>query len=291
MRVTCKTELPSLSTTHKAFDSLASIYNDASSRTNTKMTFNLDKAAHGDANISAVCASIGFVLSKTQNSLEIGPRKHGYNKVKLAKDIFGYRCSYAFQRLTFYSNGTEVRIFEPNMEMYFKNYLINDAIRKDWRNLIPVHYWIDVKDFLLKLYRNCSEHMNCNDPVFFSSSFKNNMLTFTVADCGHGFLKQVSKVDDEIITEKQAIVWAMQGKSVKRENFGGTLKELGDYCWFNEGSMLVVSGNASIEYKENGFHEVQKLSSPIRGAIINFSVKINKQELSANEELADRFIQ
>lgn len=279
MRVTCKTELPSLSTTYKAFDSLARIYAEANSRTNTKMTFNLERASHGDGNISAVCASIGFVLNKSQNTLDIGPRKHGYNKVRLFKDMFGYRCSHAFQRLTFYSNGTEVRVFEPGMDIEFGEYLVNEVIRHDWRTSIPVHYWPEVKEFLRRLYHNCTEHMDCDDPVFFSSSFRNSILTFTIADCGSGFLKQVNKVDDEVITEKQAIVWAMRGNSVKNNVSGGTLKQLGDYCWFNEGSLLVVSGSASVEYRENGIHEVQKLSSPIRGAVINFSIKIDKQML------------
>lgn len=279
MRVTCKNELPSLSTTHKAFDSLARIYSEANSRTNTKMTFNLEKASHGDGNIAAVCASIGFVLNKSQNTLDIGPRKHGYNKVRLFKDMFGYRCSHTFQRFTFHSNGTEVRVLEPNKEIEFRHYLVNQAIRSDWRSLIPVHYWIDVKDFLLKLYRNCTEHMDCSDPVFFSSSFKHDVLTFTIADCGHGFLKSVKQVTSEVFTEEQAITRAMTGMSVKGNGFGRTLKELGDYCWFNEGSLLIVSGNTSVEYSENGVHEVRKLSSPIRGSVINFSVKIEKQEL------------
>lgn len=279
MRVTCKNELPSLSTTHQAFDSLAKIYSEANTRTNTKMTFNLEKASHGDANISAVCASIGFVLGKSQNTLEIGPRKHGYNKVTLAKDMFGYRCSYSFQRLTFHSNGTEVSILEPGMYIDFGKYLLNDAIRQEWRKSIPVHYWIDVREFLLKLYRNCTEHSDCSDPIFFAASFKNKMLTFTIADCGFGFLKQVNKVRDEVITEKQAINWALNGASVKGNGSGGTLKELGDFCWFNEGSLFIVSGNTSVEYSENGVHEVRKLSSPIRGAVVNFSIRIEKQAL------------
>ena len=290
MRVTCKTELPSLSTTHQAFDTLAKIYFEANSRSNTKMTFNLEKASHGDANISAVCASIGFVLGKSQNSLDIGPRKHGYNKVKLAKDMFGYRCSYAFQRFTFHSNGSEVKVIEPNRELEFRSYLIEDAIRPDWRKFIPVHYWVDVKDFLLKLYRNCSDHSNTDDPIFISSSFKNNVLTFTIADCGSGFLKQVRNVRDGIASEAQAIAWAMNGSSVKGDDYSRTLKELGDYCWFNEGSLLVVSGNSSVEYKENGVHEVQKLTSPIRGAVINFSIKIEKSELIDSEDEMAQFI-
>lgn len=280
MRVTCKTEIPSLSTTHKAFDSLAKIYSEANSRTNTKMTFNLEKASHGDGNIAAVCASIGFVLNKSQNTLDIGPRKHGYNKVRLLKDMFGYRCSHAFQRLTFHSNGTEVLVLEPNKETEFRDYLVNHAIRPDWRTLIPVHYWIDVKYFLLKLYHNCTEHMDCNDPVFLSSSFKSNVLTCTIADCGHGFLNPVKKITNEVVTEEQAIIRAMTGMSVRGSGSGGTLKNLGDYCWFNEGSLLIVSGNTSVEYSENGVHEVRKLSSPIRGAVINFSIKIDKNILS-----------
>lgn len=279
MRVTCTSELPSLSTTHKAFDKLSRIYNEANAKSNTKMTFNLEKASHGDGNLSAVCASIAFTLGKSQNSLEIGPRKHGYNKVKLAKDMFGYRCSYAFQRLTFWSNGTEVMILEADRMIEFTEYLVNHAIRPDWRSMIPIHYLIEIKKFLRELYRNCSEHMDCDDPVFLSSSFKNSILTFTIADCGAGFLKKINKAENEITTENQAIGWALHGKSTKGCGFGGTLKDLGDYCWFNEGSLLVVSGNSSVEYKEDGIHEVQKLSAPIRGSIVNFSVKIVKQEL------------
>lgn len=282
MRVTCTTELSSLSTTHKAFDTLSKIYGEANAKSNTRMTFNLDKASHGDGNLSAVCASISFMLGKSENSLDIGPRKHGYNKVKVAKDMFGYRCSsYAFQRLTFWSNGTEVRIFEANRFIEFSEYLVKEAIRSDWRNQIPVHYMLDVKDFLRKLYRNCSEHMDSSDPIFLSSSFKNNILTFTIADCGVGFRNQFVLGDDRAIT----ITSALNGKSAKGDGLGGTLKELGDYCWFNSGSLLVVSGNSSVEYKEDGIHEVRKLSAPIRGSIVSFSVKIEMQKFSDDKEL------
>lgn len=275
MRVNCNTEIPFLSKTHESFDSISKIYQAANSKSNTRLTFNLERASHGDANLAAVCASVSFILGKSENALDLGPKKHGYNKVSISRDMFGFRISsYAFLRLTFWSGGTEVRIFEPGNFLEFNDYLVRDAIRKNWKRQIPYHYMLDAKDFLRKLYENCTEHMGCNDPIFFASSFKDGILSFTVADCGQGFLRQINKVDDEVITEKQAIKWALDGKSIKRSDRDGILKQLGDYCWFNEGSLLVVSGNSSVEYKEDGNHDCRKLSAPMKGSIINFSIKV-----------------
>ncbi len=275
MRINCANQISSLSTTYESFDSISKIYQAANSRSNTKLTFDLERASHGDANLAAVCASVSFILSKSGNTLDLGPRKHGFNKVKMSKDLFGFRISsYAFLRLSFWTGGTEVRIFESGNFIAFNDYLIQEAFRKDWKRHIPGHYLTDVKRFLRELYKNCTEHMNSNDPIFVASSFKNGNLSFTIADCGSGFLRQVTEVDDEVITEQRAITWALDGKSIKRMSGDGSLNQLGDYCWFNEGSLLVVSGNSSVEYKEDGNHICKKLSSPMRGSIISFSIKV-----------------
>lgn len=275
MRINCRTDLPCLTNSILVFDSLSKIYQTATKRSNTILTFDLENVSNGDANLSAVCASIGFVLGKSGNKLDIGPLKYGYNKIRISNDLFGFRVSsYAFIRQTFCLGGTDVKIIKPGDLLAFNDYLIHHVIRKDWKKDIPIHYSLDAKNFLRRLYSNCSEHSGTIDPIFVSSSFKNNVLSFTIADCGDGFLKGVNSVDDEVITENQAIKWTMNGKSIKHQGSYGLLKELGDYCWFNSGKLIVVSGNASIEYKEDGEHECKKLSTPIRGSIVIFSLKV-----------------
>lgn len=66
--------------------------------------------------------------------------------------------------------------------------------------------------------------------MFVSASFKQGVLKFTVTDCGQGFLRKINAVDDEVVTDKQAIRWAMNGQSVKGHRHDkGTLRELGNY--------------------------------------------------------------
>ncbi|MBX2963955.1 MAG: ATP-binding protein [Cyclobacteriaceae bacterium] len=245
------------------------------------MTFNLEKAWQGDANLSSVCAAMSYMLERSQNTLDIGPRKYGYNKVRFAKDMLGYYCaSPAFHGLTYWTGGTPVHIYDTTNTLGFSDYLLYSAFRKDWRFEIPSHYKSTIKKYLKELFQNAADHMGNGEPVFISSSFKGGYLKFTIADCGKGFLGAINKVDDEVVTDKQAISWALSGKSVKGLDRSRTLKRLGDYCLANGGSLIVVSGNYSVKYGRHLEHEYMKLSAPFRGVIINLSIKVYKQKFS-----------
>jgi hypothetical protein len=280
MRLNCNSRIPYLKTSYKSFDSISKIFINAHCKRNAKVTFNLDRVSQNDANLSSVCAAVSFMLEKSQNTLDIGPRKFGYNKVRFSKDLLGYHCtSAAFLGLTYWTGGTPVHIFDQEDEAGFSDYLLHSAFRKDWKSDIPVHYKIRIKEFLKELFKNAVDHRDNKEPIFISSSFKDGYIKFTIADCGRGFLKQISKVDKKVIGDREAISWALKGKSIKGLDRSNTLKCLGDYCLGNGGSLIVLSGNYSVKYGRHQEHEYNQLSAPFRGSIINLSIKIHKQKM------------
>lgn len=279
MRVSFLEKTPSLLVKHNSFDYLSKIFLSTQRYSDSTITVNMNRAAHGDGNMTAVLAAVGFKLKKINSQIDIGPRRHGYNKVRIEKTLFGHQCtSFAFNRLAYYSDATCPKIIESHDRIGFGQYLLEHAIREDWRENIPVHQGQRIKSYLRDLFDNVTEHADNGSPVFISSSFRRGMLTFTMADCGVGLLKHATKCDDEVVTDKQAIDWVLKGNRSKTAHRGhkGTVQSLGDYCKGNGGYLHIVSGNASVEYKPKGKYGSERLSSSITGTIITFGIKIRR---------------
>lgn len=282
MRVSFLEKAPSLHVKHNSFDFVSKIFLSTQRYSDSTITVNMNRAAHGDGNMTAVLAAVGFKLKKINSQIDIGPRRHGYNKVRIENTLFGHQCtSFAFERLAYYSDATSPKIIESHDRIGFGQYLLEDAIRKDWRNKVPVHQSQQIKAYLKKLFNNVAEHAGNGSPVFISSSFRKGMLTFTLADCGVGILKHVASFDDEVMIDRQAIDWVLKGNRTKMAYRGhtGTLQSLGDYCKGNGGYLHIVSGNASVEYKAKGKHGNHRLSSSYTGTIITFGIKVRQPKL------------
>lgn len=275
MRVTYQQKQPYLKINHCTFDTLSklALVNQFSDST---VTFNLEKASYGDGNLSAVLAAVGYTLKSRNNKLDLGPRKFGYNRVRVEEDLFGYRCStFEFSGLTKWSGATPVCIIKADNQLMLNDYLIHSLIRQDWKSRISVKTTQKIKCFMKRLYLNVVQHAGSDSPMFVSASFKQGVLKFTVTDCGQGFLRKINAVDDEVVTDKQAIRWAMNGQSVKgHRHHKGTLRELGNYCKGNGGYLHVVSGDCSVEFESKGKYSVARLDVPFRGTIINFAIRV-----------------
>lgn len=281
MRFSFSEKTPSLKIQHSTFEFLSKVSLSANRYSDTTITLNIPRVTHGDGSMTAVLAAIGFKLKKfNNNEIDIGPRSHGYNKLRIERNLFGHECkTYCFDRLAYYSDATPPRIFDQNKYFDFGRYVIQEIIREDWKG-IPVAQSRKVKTFLLALFKNVTEHAGDNTPVFISSCFRKGILTFTIADCGVGLLKHVSEVADEVVTDHQAIEWVLSGRRVKQAHRGrkGVLQGIGDYCKGNGGFLHVVSGNASVEYKPVGKYGYERLSSPFSGLIVTFGIKIKRPQ-------------
>lgn len=277
MRVTCRANTPYLNTSHQSFEEISRIIQSSNMYHNSKMIFDMRQASRADGNLASVYAAMSHYLKKSNNSLFLGPKDYQKIKVAFNKDLLGYYSTWEeFLENVFWSGGTKVQAFDPGDYIGFKTYLLNGAFRSDWKGKLPVNLKLEIKKFLRSLYHNASIHSRRDEPIFISSSFRDQMLRFTIVDCGEGFLKRVKRVDSTVITERQAIRWAFRGNSVDSVRRKETLKQLGEFCLANGGELIVVSGCASVTFGKNGHHESHPLPAPFRGSIINLSVRVGE---------------
>lgn len=266
---------------HSSFDYVSKIFLSTQKYSDSTVTVNMHRAAHGDGNMSAVLAAVGFKLKKINSQIDIGPRRHGYNKVRIEKNLFGHECkSFAFDRLVHYSGATAPKILWTDDENQLNDYLIHFALRQDWRNEIFVYQAQKIKKIIRELFNNIAEHAGNRSPMFISSSFKRGLLSFTIADCGAGLLEHIGAIDDKVVIDKQAIEWVFSGRRTKLAHRGrkGTLQLLGDYCKGNGGFLHIVSGNASMEYKAKGKYGYERLASSYTGTIVTFGIKVTRPQ-------------
>lgn len=277
MRVVYKSNEPVLSINQEGFSELSWIIRTANKYSGGKIVFDMKRTSKMVGSFVGVCSALQVNLTKRRNALRILPRKACGVDVDLQKDLFGYFSSWEHEmENTFRSGATKVFAFDPHDYEAFKEYLLFDAFRKDWKGKIPYHYKLEVKSLLRELFRNASEHSNANSPIFFCLAYDGQMLNVIVVDCGEGFLKKLSQVDDEIINEGMAISKAMGGISAKGKSpeRSCSLLWVGEYCHENGGELFVISGATTVRYDTRGFHRTAQIPAPFRGSIINFSVKI-----------------
>jgi len=281
LRIIHKAEDQKISTTHKSFSSISRIIRLANMHSDAKMVFDMRKTLKADGNLVSLYAGLNFNLNKSRNYLTIWPRKACSVRVKHELDLFGYYSSWERHiDKTFESGGTKAFAFNRHDEDSFRDYLLFEAFRQDWKGLLPCHYKYDVKIFLKELFKNACEHSNSDSPIFVSSSYDGEFLKFTLVDCGEGFLSRVHPYETENICESDAISWAMSGKSIRGIEGSQTLKSLGKYCSDNEGELLIISGGSTVLFCKDGFHKNGLLPGPFRGSIINLSVKIKRREFA-----------
>jgi len=279
MRVLHKSTSEKITADVKGFSAIGRITQIANRHRDTKMVFDMKNIKSVDGNLATVYAALGRWLGKSNNALRILPRKACGTDVGLTIDLFGNSSGWERHlEETFQSGATNVFAFDRHNIDAFKNYLLHDAFRKDWKRLLPYHYKLDAKAFLMTLFQNASEHGGTHEPIFVQSSYDGHMLRFTFLDCGQEFIKELSQVSNETLNEGQAIMTAMHGYSSNAVSHGGSLKSLGNYCDENEGELFVVSGSASVLFDKDGFHRVTWLPGAFKGSIINFSVKVKLPE-------------
>lgn len=278
MRINYSSKLERVENNHEGFFEISQIMNSIRNYSNTKVVFNLCNALSMDGSMASVYAAMSYYLSKSENSLAIKTKNDKRLPLAYRNDLLGNQVNWGdFLNRSFWSCGTLVRGFWRDESFRFEHYLITEAFDADWRD-VPVQVKQDVKLHLRRLFKNATEHCDENSPIFISSSFKERMLRFTIVDCGRGFYNGMSKINDDVINEQQAIMWALHGGSSK-ERPAGKLRSLRKFCNYHLGSLLIASGYSSVGINEEGHISFGELAAPFRGSIISFSIYVPKPNL------------
>lgn len=285
LRIIHKVDSRVISADHKGFSVVSRVLRLVNKYKGARLVQNLKATIKVDGNMMSFYAALNFLIGMSSNSLTIWAKKGCSITLDCQRDLFGYYGGWdAKFEEAFNSGATRLFAFNKHDFYGFNHYLLFHAFRKDWKGVIPCHYKSDVKTHLRQLFRNASEHSNLETPIFISSSYSEDILRFTIVDCGEGFLKRVREAEEKTVSQSEAIFWAMDGNSVKNHQATGSLKALGDYCSSNNGELFIVSGCASVLYNRDGFHQFGLLPGPLKGSMISFSVGIKRmvfEELQA----------
>ena len=244
----------------------------------------LDNIGWLDGNLCAVLGSLLYRLNK----------ENGLSFLLDAKQVAD-KCN-----VLFYNNFLPVeltkgakakascipfRAFYVHQKDEFINYLSDELLVHPGMPKFSEETKDKLIDDLTEISGNIHKHAETNDPFFVCGQhyYKNGTVNFTVSDLGEGFFPKVKAAKPELIqTDGDAILWAVQGNSTKKDAPGGQgLKKLRQYFEANGGGMHIFTGaNGWLsEQSESNLYKngIVPLPNAYNGASINLI--FNKKSL------------
>lgn len=147
-----------------------------------------------------------------------------------------------------------------------------------------------IKENIAELFANANQHSH-SSYIFSCGQYKpkTEVLHFTIVDRGIGFLQSVSKFNNFVQTDSEAIVWALKhGNSTKSRTGGLGLTLLQKFIKMNGGKMTIISGDCF--YIVEPEEPPQTLQVPFPGSVI--SLQFNSKDPAIyclQEEMSDSF--
>ena len=178
------------------------------------------------------------------------------------------------------------RAFYPNEKDKFIDYLSDELLVHPGMPKFSEETKEKLIDDLTEISGNIHKHAETEDPFFVCGQhyFKNGTVNFTLSDLGEGFFPKIKAARPEIITnDGDAILWAIQGNSTKKDAPGGQgLKKLRKYFEKNGGAMHIYTGGSGwlSEHSESNLFKngIIPLPNSYTGTSINLI--FNKKSLA-----------
>jgi len=264
-------------TTDRGFTKLNKFYEEASQFSQRTISLDFYDLKWFDGNLTAILAAMMYKLSKENRlsfSTDIAYISDKFdllikNQFILGPD-FGDLKNKDFNTLP-------LRSFKPNDKDGFIGYLDNHLFPH--RGMPPTsseEIYKRVKADLIEIFCNIHEHAKTKYPCFLCGQFYEDKkyLALTITDLGIGFLPPIQKkTSNEIKTHSSAILWALDGNTVKRNKTPGGLgiSSIRKYCAENNGIFHIISGNAywGSDIEKSILRGVAELDYSFCGSTIN----------------------
>lgn len=147
------------------------------------------------------------------------------------------------------SNKTAIRLtgFDKNQDEKFIRYIDQELLSHE-NLLIEKSDKDKLTDSLLELFCNIEKHAKTEAPIFACGQYypTYERLSFTLVDSGVGYLPPIKDFTNGMIqTAQEAISWAIQGNSTKKDAPGGLgLKQIQKFCEENGSRFEIITGDA-----------------------------------------------
>jgi hypothetical protein len=258
--------------------SLLNFYNYARTVRNCWITLNLDGINFIDANLTALLLAMINSLEKTNKLRVFTDFKSlkGDLHILFRNGFISHIGKKEFEFKPYDSRDTTVplKYFNCNDADGFVSYIENNLIIQ--RGLVKVKFTDKetVKTSYFEIFDNVGIHANTTEPIYMCGQYfpKLQELKVTLVDLGEGFLTKITeftKDSDKITQPADAIRWAINGGSTKKDAKGGTgLKKIFWFCKKSGGSIHIITDGCYWNFTNNGL-STQRLSNPFVGTTIH----------------------
>jgi len=234
-----------ISTTEYGLEKLMRFYNRCKAHNNTIITLEFYKLTWIDANMVAVLTGLLNKL-KIENNLSFNAEILDDNKF----DILFSNGFFNADNVLKNDKGTCVHLkhFNRGEEDDYVNYIENDLLEHKGLSLNNTSKEIII-DALIEIYSNYCIHSMTEYPIYVCGQYypQKKVLKFTIFDLGIGFFPSINDKIPEIVTDNEAISWALiKGNSTKKNMVPGGigLSDLKDDLIHNNGHLEIISGKA-----------------------------------------------
>jgi len=163
------------------------------------------------------------------------------------------------------------KIFFPLEQKEFAVY-VNDQLmqHRGVAHKIEERFKNRIKRDLIEISTNIFRHAQTTDPFFVCGQYypKNRAFIFTMVDLGVGFLRPINAFDPTIVTDYEAIKWALNGNTTKTDENGGLgLSGILDYFQDNGGDFHICTGYTY--WSKSSDNPSQRLKHPFLGTFVS----------------------
>lgn len=272
-----------IKTDFSGYSKIIDFYNFAKNYKDEIIEIKFDELNWIDANLSALFLATVHKL-KTENKLkfyiDFKTINSGLNVLfrnGLVNSIVGNKNKYYSD--DYRKSTIPLKAFKLNDDgvTSFVNYIENDLLNH--RGLESVDFAIKqkIKDSYFEIYDNVGIHAETNSPIIACGQYypEQKEVKFTLVDFGVGFLKKIKEFTKGAVSQPhEAIKWAIDGNSTKKEARGGTgLKKIFFYCLKNNGGVHIISDNCYWEFENNKISNFT-IKQGFAGTTINLIFKL-----------------
>ena len=266
-------KVTSISTDSIGIETLIDFYHKASSGV-CQAKLDISLLSEMDANLSAVFLAISHKLNQSYQKrcfIELGQGHNIFFRNGLIAHLQGKGNSnpYTDER----DSTVPLRTYLPTEDDAFSSYIKNDFLRHRSVENIPFHKKKEIDGHYCEIFANVDQHAQSTNPIFTCGQYypQKQLLKFTLVDLGVGFLNPIAKkTNNQINTDNTSIIWALTNRNTTSANgLGGFgLKDLRDYCYANNGSLQICSGNGFVTFISGRAIE-KTLQHSFPGTIVN----------------------
>lgn len=235
-------------TNHTGIKQMYNFYYQCAEIKNATVHVDLQHVSWIDGNMCAVFGAILFKLQQENNlSFTID-----FKQVSSKCNVLFRNGFINMKGIQPIANNTSTTLpfkaFHPTQKDEFINYLYEELLIHDGMPKFNDETLGKLTDDLSELLSNINLHSETQYPFFVCGQFypKSHKVVFTVCDLGVGFLPKIKdKTKGTINNAKDAILWAVDGNSTKKDTVGGiNLKRMKKYFLESGGAFHIITGDA-----------------------------------------------